>query len=71
MNNFNLGSDRNNRYDEARDGLDTVHQISNLLKCKLDKNSLRIIISLIENGVKPECVAALVDEIRRRSNTIE
>jgi mitotic-spindle organizing protein 1 len=59
MNNL-IGNYRDNEQNEAREALDQVFQISNFLKCSIDKNTLAIMISLVENGVKPEQVAAIV-----------
>lgn len=42
------------------DALDDAYKISNLLKCGVDKNTLTVMINLVENGVKPEHVAMMV-----------
>jgi mitotic-spindle organizing protein 1 len=58
------GSSRDNGQQEVREAMEQAHQISNYLRCGLDKNTLAIMISMVENGVKPEHVAAIVREIK-------
>lgn len=50
---------------EERQCLENIYQISNYLKCDVDKSTLAIMINLVENGVKPEHVVAIVEEIKR------
>ena len=38
---------------QAKETLDIAHEISKLLDCGLDKESLAILIALCENGVNP------------------
>lgn len=59
---------KNNEYHEGRETLENIYQLSNYLKCNLDKQSLAIMINLIEQGVQPEIVAKLVNEIRTVSD---
>ena len=40
--------------EDARAALETAHEISKLLDCGLDKETLSICVALIENGVNPE-----------------
>ena len=47
------GGNRENEQQAVRDSLDQVQQISNYLKCGVDKNTLSIMVSLVEHGVKP------------------
>lgn len=44
-----------------------VHEISNLLNTGLDKESLSILMGLIESGVNPEALAYVVKELRRET----
>ncbi|RHY36126.1 hypothetical protein DYB37_004688, partial [Aphanomyces astaci] len=44
------------------------YELSRLLNTGLDRESLSILISLVEKGVNPEALAAAVKEIRRSSN---
>ncbi|KAF2211441.1 hypothetical protein CERZMDRAFT_15844, partial [Cercospora zeae-maydis SCOH1-5] len=41
----------------ARDTVDILFEISTILNCNLDRQSLSYCISLIENGVNPEALA--------------
>lgn len=45
-------------------------EISKLLDCGLDKESLAILVSLCENGVSPEALATVVQELRREAKTL-
>jgi mitotic-spindle organizing protein 1 len=45
-------------------------EISKLLDCGLDKESLAILVSLCENGVSPEALATVVQELRREATTL-
>lgn len=45
--------------------LDTLVDISKLLNTGLDKESILILIKLVELGVQPETLSELVIEIRR------
>jgi len=51
--------------DQARQVIDVFHQISTLLNADLDRQTLSICISLIENGVNPEALASVVRELRK------
>ncbi|KAK6583310.1 hypothetical protein PZA11_004386 [Diplocarpon coronariae] len=42
---------------QAREVIDVFHEISTLLNADLDRQTLSICISLIENGVNPEALA--------------
>jgi len=44
-----------------------AHEISKLLDTGLDKETLSILIALIETGVNPEALANVVKELRRES----
>ena len=59
------GGNRENEQQAVRDSLDQAQQISNYLKCGVDKNTLSIMVSLVEHGVKPEHVAMIVSEIKK------
>ncbi|CAN6459187.1 unnamed protein product [Victoria cruziana] len=54
----------------ARESLDLVLQISNLLNTGLDRHTLSILVDLCERGVNPEALAAVVREIRRESSSL-
>lgn len=51
----------------ADQALETLHQISSILDCGLDKETLRILVGLCEAGVNPEALAHVVKELRREA----
>ncbi|KAF3905830.1 hypothetical protein AA313_de0206600 [Arthrobotrys entomopaga] len=51
----------------ARQVIDILHEISTLLNTKLDRTTLSLCVSLVENGVNPEALAAVIKELRRES----
>ncbi len=54
---------QNNRSSDQSDNL--LHTISQILDTGLDKETLRILIGLVEAGVNPEALALIVKELRR------
>ncbi|KAM3085895.1 hypothetical protein ACMFMG_002948 [Clarireedia jacksonii] len=50
---------------QARQVIDVFHEISTLLNAELDRGTLSICISLIENGVNPEALATVIRELRK------
>ena len=44
-----------------------AHEISRLLDTGLDKETLSILIALVETGINPEALAHVVKELRRES----
>ncbi|KAH6779593.1 AtGCP3 interacting protein 1 [Perilla frutescens var. hirtella] len=51
----------------ARDSLDLVFHMSNILDTGLDRHTLSVLIALCEMGINPESLAAVVKELRRES----
>ena len=49
---------------KAKQTLDTLHEISLLLNCGLDKETLSLCTSLCENGVNPEALAQVIKELK-------
>ncbi|BFZ59833.1 hypothetical protein YB2330_000854 [Saitoella coloradoensis] len=49
---------------QARETIDVLNEISLLLNTGLDKNTLSLCVSLCENGVNPEALAAVIRELR-------
>lgn len=41
--------------------------MSQILNCGINRDSLSILISMIENGANPEALAAVVKEMRKES----
>ena len=45
--------------------------MSQILNCGLDQRSLTILAGLIENGVNPEALAAVVKELKRETEALK
>ncbi|KAE8452779.1 hypothetical protein EG329_013051 [Mollisiaceae sp. DMI_Dod_QoI] len=50
---------------QARQVIDVFQEISTLLNADLDRQTLSICISLIENGVNPEALATVIRELKK------
>lgn len=60
----------------AREVIDVLHEMSALLNTHLDRSQLSLCVSLLENGINPEALAAIVKELhdegdRRRVTRLE
>ena len=53
--------------DAARETLDVAHDLSKLLDCDVTREELAVLIALVERGVNPEALAAVVREFRREA----
>ncbi|EEH46156.1 mitotic-spindle organizing protein 1 [Paracoccidioides brasiliensis Pb18] len=51
----------------AREVIDILHEISTILNTHLDRTELSLCVSLIENGVNPEALAAVIKELRKEA----
>ncbi|KAL5513049.1 hypothetical protein ACEPAH_3447 [Sanghuangporus vaninii] len=49
----------------AQQTLDILYDISQLLNTQLDRETLAICVQMIESGVNPEALAAVVTDLRR------
>jgi len=49
----------------AKETMDLIYGISNILGCNLDRETLSTVVALIQAGVNPEALAAAVKELRR------
>ncbi|GMI12698.1 hypothetical protein TrLO_g15688 [Triparma laevis f. longispina] len=47
------------------DPLDAVNEISDILNTGLDRTALKAIMDLVESGVAPEALVAVVEELRK------
>ncbi|CAG8636941.1 8170_t:CDS:2, partial [Paraglomus occultum] len=52
---------------EAREVMNILHEIATMLNTNLDRETLSLCISLCENGVNPEALAAMIKELKRES----
>jgi mitotic-spindle organizing protein 1 len=57
--------------DRPERALDVAHEISKILDTGLDKETLAILIGLLENGVNPEALAQVVKELRREAAALK
>ncbi|KAK3387643.1 mitotic-spindle organizing protein 1 [Podospora didyma] len=58
--------ERSEKQAAAQQAVDILHEISTILNCHLDRRTLSICISMIENGVNPEALATVVKELRSK-----
>ncbi|KAK3680724.1 mitotic-spindle organizing gamma-tubulin ring associated-domain-containing protein [Podospora appendiculata] len=62
--------ERSEKQAAAQQAVDILHEISTLLNCHLDRRTLSICISMIENGVNPEALATAVKELRGEAHAM-
>lgn len=55
----------------AQQAVDILHEISTILNCQLDRRTLSICISMIENGVKPEALAEVIQKLRVEGRVLQ
>ncbi|TFY75492.1 hypothetical protein EWM64_g8521 [Hericium alpestre] len=53
------------RISAAQHTLDILFEISQLLNTELDRETLATCVGMIESGVNPEALAAVIQELRR------
>ncbi|KAM0272580.1 hypothetical protein ACHAQH_008638 [Verticillium albo-atrum] len=63
--------ERKEKQAAAQQAVDILHEISTILNCQLDRRTLSICISMIENGVNPEALATVVKELRKEAQEAE
>ncbi|KAK0709007.1 mitotic-spindle organizing gamma-tubulin ring associated-domain-containing protein [Lasiosphaeria miniovina] len=63
--------ERSEKQAAAQQAVDILHEISTILNCHLDRRTLSICISMIENGVSPEALASVVKELRNEAQVQE
>jgi len=54
-------------YEESTEAIDILFEIAGLLNCGLDRQTLSILLSLIQQGVNPESLSMVVREIKRET----
>ncbi|KAK0238666.1 mitotic-spindle organizing gamma-tubulin ring associated-domain-containing protein [Armillaria nabsnona] len=59
------------RISSAQQTLDILHEISQLLNTRLDRETLTTCVRMIESGVNPEALAAVIQELRRESSVLD
>ncbi|KAI1151761.1 mitotic-spindle organizing gamma-tubulin ring associated-domain-containing protein, partial [Nemania diffusa] len=58
------------KQDAARQAVDILHEISTILNCHLDRRTLSVCISMVENGVNPEALANVVQYLRKEAQKV-
>ncbi|KAL1409174.1 hypothetical protein Q8F55_006004 [Vanrija albida] len=56
------------RQKNARETLDTLHDLSQLLQTGLDKQTLSICVGMLEAGANPDTLAAVIKELRKEKD---
>ncbi|KAH6915864.1 mitotic-spindle organizing gamma-tubulin ring associated-domain-containing protein [Coprinopsis sp. MPI-PUGE-AT-0042] len=51
----------------AQQTLDILYELSQLLNTQLDKETLATCVGMIENGVNPDALAAVIQDLRREN----
>ncbi|KAJ7180598.1 mitotic-spindle organizing gamma-tubulin ring associated-domain-containing protein [Mycena filopes] len=59
------------RISSAQQTLDILYEMSQLLNTQLDKETLTTCVRMIESGVNPEALAAVIQELRRESGRLQ
>ncbi|KAJ7252729.1 mitotic-spindle organizing gamma-tubulin ring associated-domain-containing protein [Mycena haematopus] len=59
------------RISSAQQTLDILHEMSQLLNTGLDKETLTTCVRMIESGVNPEALAAVIQELRRENGRLQ
>ncbi|KAL2109426.1 hypothetical protein VUR80DRAFT_2484 [Thermomyces stellatus] len=49
----------------AQQAVDILHEIATILNCHIDRRTLSICISMVENGVSPEALCSIIKELRQ------
>ncbi|THC89777.1 hypothetical protein EYZ11_010771 [Aspergillus tanneri] len=62
-----MPSQSDDKRQAAREVVDILHEISTLLNTHLDRTELSLCVSLIENGVNPDALAAVIKDLRRET----
>ncbi|KAI0101877.1 mitotic-spindle organizing protein 1 [Nemania sp. FL0031] len=62
--------EENEKQDAARQAVDILHEISTILNCHLDRRTLSVCISMVENGVNPEALANVVQYLRKEAQKV-
>ncbi|KAF8159645.1 mitotic-spindle organizing gamma-tubulin ring associated-domain-containing protein [Crassisporium funariophilum] len=64
-----MSTKESERNSSAQQTLDILYEISQLLNTQLDKATLATCVGMVENGVNPEALAAVIQELRREGAT--
>ncbi|KAI8631021.1 mitotic-spindle organizing gamma-tubulin ring associated-domain-containing protein [Xylariaceae sp. FL1651] len=64
------GREETEKQQAAQQAVDILHEISTILNCHLDRRTLSVCISMVENGVNPEALANVVQYLRREAQKV-
>ena len=53
--------------EEARETVEILNEMSQILNCGLDRQTISILVSMIEMGINPEALSAVVKEMRNEN----
>ncbi|KAL7420648.1 hypothetical protein Q5752_004599 [Cryptotrichosporon argae] len=56
------------RLQNARETIESLNDLSQLLQTGLDKQTLSICVGMIEAGANPDALAAVIKELRREKD---
>jgi mitotic-spindle organizing protein 1 len=48
-----------------------LYEVSRLLNCPLDRETLNIALQLLDNGANPEALAAVVTELQNEARRVQ
>ncbi|AAW40722.1 hypothetical protein CNBA1680 [Cryptococcus deneoformans B-3501A] len=54
----------------ARETIDSLYDLSQLLQTGLDKSTLSICVGMIEQGANPDTLAAVIKELRSENEAL-
>ncbi|MCJ1451240.1 hypothetical protein MMC28_001576 [Mycoblastus sanguinarius] len=64
-------ADTQSKRQAAREVIDILSEISLLLNTHLDRSTLSLCVSLIENGVNPDALATVIRELRKEGAKVQ
>ena len=53
--------------EDSKETLEILFEMSQILNCGLNKETLNILITMIEKGVNPEALIRVVEELRKHN----
>ena len=56
--------------EESRETFEILYELSQILNCGVNRDALSTMVSMIENGVNPEALAAVVKEMKKENMSI-
>ncbi|EAU90559.1 hypothetical protein CC1G_00943 [Coprinopsis cinerea okayama7 len=62
-----MSTKESERNASAQQTLDILYELAQLLNTQLDKETLATCVGMIENGVNPDALAAVIQELRREN----